>query len=339
LLKVLGQAPTTEHDFLSVFHHIVPDLSRKDLYKGATGRVAVVGGSAEYCGAPYYAAMSFLRGGGELAHVFCAPDAAPAIKTFSPELIVHPGFCGVVDALHRMHAVVLGPGLGRGEDARAIVRDVVAAKVGGTQPDVPWPLVMDADALFFLASDRTMMESLRASGRTPSAPPVYLTPNAVELRRLCDQVGVADAPSLVDWFRSVDGNGAFVTVVAKGVEDLVVRAVDRTHCDTPAVVAVRTPGTRKRCGGQGDFLVGLTALNAGWAARVIAEQNIDVARLVSNLYVSAAVAACATTRRAAALTFKEYGRAMVASDMLQFVGRAFDQTVRRVEDVDGDGSS
>lgn len=36
---------------------LIPALSRA-LHKGHHGRVGVVGGSLEYCGAPFYAAMS-----------------------------------------------------------------------------------------------------------------------------------------------------------------------------------------------------------------------------------------------------------------------------------------
>jgi NAD(P)H-hydrate repair Nnr-like enzyme with NAD(P)H-hydrate dehydratase domain len=59
-------------------------------HKGRRGKVAVIGGCAEYTGAPYFAAMAALRCGADLAHVFCAEAAAPVIKSYSPELIVHP---------------------------------------------------------------------------------------------------------------------------------------------------------------------------------------------------------------------------------------------------------
>lgn len=33
--------------------------------------------------------LSYLQGA-DLSHVFCTKDAAPVIKSYSPELIVHP---------------------------------------------------------------------------------------------------------------------------------------------------------------------------------------------------------------------------------------------------------
>jgi len=34
--------------------------------------------------------MASLRGGGDLAHIICSTDAGIPIKSYSPELIVHP---------------------------------------------------------------------------------------------------------------------------------------------------------------------------------------------------------------------------------------------------------
>lgn len=60
--------------------------------KGDSGRVGVIGGSYEFTGAPYYSALSSLKIGSDLAHVFCSKSSASAIKSYSPELIVHPVF-------------------------------------------------------------------------------------------------------------------------------------------------------------------------------------------------------------------------------------------------------
>lgn len=59
-------------------------------HKGSNGKVAVIGGCFEYTGAPYYAGVSALKSGSDLAHVFCTRSAGIPIKSYSPELIVHP---------------------------------------------------------------------------------------------------------------------------------------------------------------------------------------------------------------------------------------------------------
>nr|XP_040137656.1 ATP-dependent (S)-NAD(P)H-hydrate dehydratase isoform X4 [Ictidomys tridecemlineatus] len=98
--------------------NIIPALTAKK-HKGQDGRIGVVGGCQEYTGAPYFAAISALKVGADLAHVFCAKEAAPVIKSYSPELIVHPvldspnAVLEVEKWLPRLHALVVGPGLGR----------------------------------------------------------------------------------------------------------------------------------------------------------------------------------------------------------------------------------
>ena len=67
-----------------------------------------------YTGAPYFAAISALKTGADLVHVFCEREAGQVIKSYSPELIVHP----VLDTeyvleeidqwLPRLHCVVIG---------------------------------------------------------------------------------------------------------------------------------------------------------------------------------------------------------------------------------------
>lgn len=60
-----------------------PDLNNRTK-KGENGRIAVVGGSFEFTGAPFYSAISSLRVGGDLSHIFCSKFSSPAIKSYSP---------------------------------------------------------------------------------------------------------------------------------------------------------------------------------------------------------------------------------------------------------------
>jgi hypothetical protein len=54
------------------------------------GRIGVIGGSIDYSGAPYYAAIAALKMGADLSWVYCSQAAAVPIKSYSPELIVVP---------------------------------------------------------------------------------------------------------------------------------------------------------------------------------------------------------------------------------------------------------
>ena len=58
---------------------LVPELDSSRYHKGQAGKIGVVGGCSEYTGAPYFAAMSALKMGADLAHVFCAEGAGQVI--------------------------------------------------------------------------------------------------------------------------------------------------------------------------------------------------------------------------------------------------------------------
>ena len=187
----------------------VPSLTR-DATKGQAGRVAVVGGCAEYTGAPFFAAVSALKTGCDVVHVFCTESAAPVIKSYSPEIIAHPyvfsrsaaetiaadasgapppaseeGARKTARWLKNMDAVVAGPGLGRDPDALHFARRVLEfAREEGI------PLVVDADALYLVCLDPALVR-----GNVNAV----LTPNAAELRRLAGAIlGEEEARALTD---------------------------------------------------------------------------------------------------------------------------------------------
>ena len=76
-------------DVAALTLNVVPPLDASN-HKGTMGRVGVVGGSKDYCGAPYYAAVSALKFGADLSWVYCSQEAAIPIKSYSPELMVTP---------------------------------------------------------------------------------------------------------------------------------------------------------------------------------------------------------------------------------------------------------
>ena len=107
----------SNYKYAGKIKEFIPKLT-PTLHKGQCGRIGIIGGSAEYTGAPYFAAISALKLGADLVYVFCCKEAGPVIKSYSPELIVLP----ILDSgnvtekienwLTRLHALVIGPGLG-----------------------------------------------------------------------------------------------------------------------------------------------------------------------------------------------------------------------------------
>ncbi|KAI9895602.1 hypothetical protein PsorP6_018367 [Peronosclerospora sorghi] len=154
-----------------------------------TCRVGVIGGSFEYTGAPFYAGISSLKTGADLCHIFCDTEAAVPIKSYSPELIVHPllrsdaslktieeskragvlmeAVDRIAQKLPRLDALIIGPGLGRDSSVQEITRQVI---VKAKEADLP--LILDGDALYFISLDPEIVKGYKNA---------ILTPNAVSL--------------------------------------------------------------------------------------------------------------------------------------------------------------
>lgn len=291
---------------LQVFRRAAPALDGVS-YKGQAGKIAIIGGSLEYTGAPYFAAMAAMRGGAELSFVYCAESAAPAIKAYSPDLIVYPGFHALgkdCESLDRMHAIVLGPGLGRTDDAATVV-----ARVLGYVCEKPKPLVVDADGLWFIAKSAKLREMIRDGPRNLK---VLLTPNKVEMDRLQASMHVSQAEDVVKWFKGR------VVLVQKGRFD---RIMAESCC-----VEVSNSGSLKRVGGQGDFLAGLLALCSAWMTKAAGPYDRSLLdRAIED--VAPAVCACLLTRAAAHRAFLKHGRSLLASDIFPFIGETIDDVL------------
>ena len=306
---------------------LVPPLSRSAT-KGTAGKIAVVGGCAEYTGAPFYAALSALKLGADLAHIFCEADAALPIKSYSPEIIVH-GYMhanmsvdeAAVDEQARsitrwfptLTALIVGPGLGRDETLRA-----VAAKVLDEALNFGLPCVIDADGIR-LVQERPSLVKDRSWA--------VLTPNVVEFGRLADAMNVenvqkADEPDDVHQ-RNVVSRLSFQLdgpiVLRKGREDL----ISSRYLGNWKVGIEDEEGSLKRSGGQGDVLAGILATFLSWSKSDTLKTEIRTNEPPRQ--VLSAIAASYITRRASAHAFFEHRRSMTAPDVINEIGKCIEE--------------
>jgi NAD(P)H-hydrate epimerase len=116
-------------------------------HKGQNGKVAIIGGGP-YSGAPALAALGAYRTGIDLVHVFVPDSSYDPVSGFIPELIVHrlPGdifteehLDFVLEKISEFDAVVVGPGIGKQEQTRKAVVELVRSCDN---------IVLDADAIF-----------------------------------------------------------------------------------------------------------------------------------------------------------------------------------------------
>eukprot|EP00127_Corallochytrium_limacisporum_P007153 Clim_evm26s243 gene=Clim_evmTU26s243 len=325
--------------------HVPPPL--RVGHKGQAGKIMIVGGCDEYTGAPYYAAESSLRAGADLAFVLCSRDAAPVIKSYSPELIVRGVFAtqnevtkyglevpqanigryfmdegDVISWIRRSSAVVIGPGLGRD---KIMLECATAVALAAVEHSVP--LLFDGDGCFLLSQNRGLVQSLRSNSTGAG----IVTPNVNEFRYLWeafvpDQDLSEDQGTAEEQVKKLSTGLGGMVVVRKA-------EVDTISCEgaSLSLSALRCDeqGNWRRSGGQGDVLAGTMGTFLSWAfdrksmLAGVDKELIDVDKW-QNRAMLAALGAATLTRRAGYLAFQQCGRSTTTPDVIQSLGRAFD---------------
>ncbi|MBO0788553.1 MAG: NAD(P)H-hydrate epimerase, partial [Actinobacteria bacterium] len=231
-----------------------------DSDKYRRGVVGIVAGSDRFTGAAALAVGGALRGGAGLIRLLSAPAAVAVVRQHWPEaLITVTGEDAAAGeepaAAGRVQAWVAGPGMGTDDRARQRLAAVLATEL---------PVLVDADGLTLIASDRGLLDR---------AAPTLLTPHAGELGRLlgADPAEVA-ARRLEHATRAAAELGATVllkgstTVIASPAGPAGQDGTDGGDTAAPAAaggwpaapVFVNTTGTSwLATGGTGDVLSGL----------------------------------------------------------------------------------
>ncbi|KAI1408873.1 Ribokinase-like protein [Hypoxylon sp. FL1857] len=325
-----GKMSPATREILSKVRQMVPPMLEK-FHKGQLGRVAVIGGSEDYTGAPYFSAMASARLGCDMSHVICTPGAAAVIKTYSPNLMVHPLMrqspppsgsssstadtdpeqvsSKIIDMLPRLHVLVMGPGLGRDP----LMQDT-CAKVLAAARERKMPVVLDADALALVLKAPELVHGWRE---------VVLTPNVVEFGRLWkglksgsqEEAGSsgADSPDQVEALSRALGG---VTIVQKGGKDFI--------SNGETTLTVDLTGGLKRSGGQGDTLTGSIATMLAWRKAYLDKLWDHGGKLSEAETLGlAAFGGAAITRECSRLAFEKKGRSLQASDLTDEVHTAF----------------
>jgi hydroxyethylthiazole kinase-like uncharacterized protein yjeF len=216
--------------------------------KFSSGNVCIIGGSRGLTGAPAMTALAAMRAGAGYVTV-----GAPAslelsftVRLLEAMVVGLPedgdghldasGVEGVLKAVGRADAVVLGPGLSKNPEAQALARAVA--------PRIDVPLVVDADGLNALAG---RLEEILAGRRWPTV----LTPHAGELGRLLEVDSKEVERSRLRHVREAAAISK-AYVVLKGDDTLVAAPSGRV-----AISRGRAPGLATA--GTGDVLSGVIA--------------------------------------------------------------------------------
>lgn len=148
---------------------LVPRRGARDS-KYTAGAVLVVGGQPGMTGAASLTALAALRADAGYVTLAVPFDSLPVVESLTLEPVKigwrdEDATDTIAEAASRAGAVAIGPGLGRSDGRRALVRELLER--------LEQPAVVDADALFGLEP-------------VERAAPTVLTPHAGELARLLD---------------------------------------------------------------------------------------------------------------------------------------------------------
>lgn len=198
-----------------------PDLPEPgpDAHKYTRGMVAIIGGAMP--GAARLASIAAMRAGA--GYVLLLGDTQGL-----PDALVHKPFSDDAIADPRIGALLIGPGLGRDDDARDKLRAALATS---------HPLVIDGDALHLL-------DLADIAGRET---PVILTPHAGEFDAL---FGKSDTGKIARARNAAARSNA--VVVFKGADTVIAAPDGRVRMSQAASVWLSTAGT-------GDVLAGTIA--------------------------------------------------------------------------------
>jgi NAD(P)H-hydrate epimerase len=248
-----------------------------DSTKFSSGRVLIAGGSRGLSGAVCMAAEAAGRAGAGYVTVAVPAELESIfeIKLTEAMSLACPSSDGalaaaaaepIADAGERAGAVILGPGLGRGDEQVELVARVSEL--------VEAPLVIDADGLNSLAG------RVEALGGRPG--PTLLTPHAGELGRLLERDAAEVAAHRVASAREA-AERAGAIVVLKGDDTIIAADDGRLAVNGLASPGLATAGTGDVLSGMIGALIarGVEPFHAACAAvRAHARAGVDAARRI-----------------------------------------------------------
>lgn len=263
---------------------------RYDAHKGTRKHLAVVGGGAGMPGAVVLASRAALRSGIGLVRVLVSPGNVGAVLEAAPSALISewPASKDEIQANVSgwAHAVVVGPGLGKSDNTRKLVDQILG--------DSTLPVLLDADALNVFEGDAHALGVL-LGGR-----PAVITPHVAEFARLAgvraDEVIANRFDIGIDLARIL---GA--TILLKGSPTVIFTPSGARYVVARGTAALGT-------GGSGDILAGIAgALLAQTADPVIA-------------------ACCAAWVHGRAAELCGYVRGTTLDDVLYALPRAWNET-------------
>ena len=206
--------------------------------KGTFGKVLIVAGFDHMVGAAILCARACYEMGAGMVKVICPKENRMILQQAVPEILY--GTCGELDSsLKWADVVVVGPGMGCGQDARGVLSFLLET--------CELPMVMDADALNMLSVDKALQDALYSRG--DKGLETILTPHMGEFARLAGTT-VADlkadvVEAALNWAKAYQ-----IILAAKDARTVVADANGRLYLNCTGNNGMATAGS-------GDVLAGI----------------------------------------------------------------------------------
>lgn len=215
--------------------------------KGTFGKLLVIAGSKDMCGACLLCAESAYRIGAGMVKIVTVEANREIVQTSFPEAMLLTyaeekiPVQALLESFKWADGVVIGPGIGLGKSAEALLELVLK--------EVDCPLVIDADALNLLAANEELKSLLKARKAQLPGGKTVLTPHQGELARLTGKTIVELKEEPLIWAKELAERLGCV-VVSKDASTIV--------CDADEAFFLNTAGNSGMAtAGSGDVLAGI----------------------------------------------------------------------------------
>jgi hydroxyethylthiazole kinase-like uncharacterized protein yjeF len=223
----------------------------KDTHKGSYGKALFISGSSNYLGAPYFAALSFLKAGGGLSYLASPRSITNFLATKGNEIVFAPQRETEVGSLsiesrddllefsERADMVVMGPGLSLNEETQQLIRELT--------PLIDKPLIIDGDGITAISENIDLIKKRKSL--------TILTPHLGEMSRIIKtdiaEINENKVPLLTKACKELNA-----VIILKGAHTLIGFPDGRIFINMSGNPGMATAGS-------GDVLVGTIAAMVG----------------------------------------------------------------------------
>lgn len=228
-------------------------IPRREAYgnKGTFGKILVIAGSVNMAGAAYLSASAAIAAGAGLVRIFTCAENREILQKLLPTAVLtvyrsEERAKVLADALEWADCIVIGPGLGKEEDALKTVRQTAQY----CRQHKEKSCIADADALNIISMERELLDCFRGSS--------IFTPHLGEMSRLS---GSSIKEIQEDLLKTAESFAAEhgIVMVLKDARTVIAGSDENGKSERIELFLNESGNSGMATGGSGDVLTGIIA--------------------------------------------------------------------------------